>query len=97
MVDGHGVAESGIDLHKLVTQIVEGLHRGDHGRCQRDDWTTDTLAEWCAVERSPIVITEGISARRRKLREGFRTDDSHRGTESFDHDVLLFLGREPVT
>jgi len=38
-------------LPRLLAEVIEPLSRGDRGRYQRDDWSTDTLAEWCTVER----------------------------------------------
>jgi len=51
---------------RLLAEVIEPLSRGDHGRYQRYDWSTNTLAEWCIVEPAPIVIIEGVSAGRRE-------------------------------
>jgi len=51
---------------RLLTEVIEPLGRGYHGRYQRYDWSTDTLAEWSTVDRAPIVIIEGVSAGRRE-------------------------------
>jgi len=54
---------------RLLTQVIEPLSRGERCRYQRYDWPTETLAEWCTVEPSPIVIIEGVSAGRREWME----------------------------
>ena len=36
---------------RLLAEVIEPLSLGDCGRYQRYDWSTNTLAEWCTVER----------------------------------------------
>jgi len=65
--DDFASADSPIDWWpRLLAEVIEPLSRGDRGRYQRYDWSTDTLAEWCIVERAPIVIIEGVSTGRRE-------------------------------
>ena len=54
---------------QLLDQVILPLASGGHGRYQRYDWPSETLAEWRTVERSPIVIIEGVSAGRREWLE----------------------------
>ena len=54
---------------QLLDQVILPLASGGQGRYRCDDSPSDTLAEWRTVERSPIVIIEGVSAGRREWLE----------------------------
>ena len=54
---------------RLLEQVIRPLASGGEGYFQRYDWVHRRLAEWVVVERSPIVIVEGVSAGRREWSE----------------------------
>lgn len=83
---------------RLLTEVIEPLSRGESGHYQRYDWTTETLAEWCTVEPSPIVIIEGVSAGRHEWLEHLsfviwietsRPERLRRGIERDGPDALV--------
>jgi uridine kinase len=63
--DDFAAADNPIDWWpRLLEQVIEPLARGETAHYRRYDWSTETLAEWHAVEPAPIVVIEGVSAGR---------------------------------
>jgi uridine kinase len=54
---------------RLLEQVILPLAGNERGRYQRYDWPSETFAEWCTVDPSPIVIIEGVSAGRKEWLE----------------------------
>jgi uridine kinase len=54
---------------RLLEQVIEPLASGEQGCFQRYDWEQRRLADWVVVERSPVVVLEGVSAARREWSE----------------------------
>ncbi len=61
--------EGYFDHLRLEEQLLEPLKRGEPGRFQRYDWSTNTLAEWVEVQPSGLVLVEGVYLLRLRLRQ----------------------------
>jgi uridine kinase len=60
--------ENYFDWRRLRDEVLAPLRRGNPARYQRQDWSTDSLAEWIEIEPREIVIVEGVFSTRPELR-----------------------------
>lgn len=58
---------NGLNVERLLEQVIEPLSRDDAARYQRFDWLSQSLAEWRDVPAGGLFIVEGVSAMRHEL------------------------------
>ncbi|WP_198654460.1 uridine kinase family protein [Nocardia aurea] len=59
------------DRYRLISEVLEPLRAGRHGKYQRYDWNRDELAEWHEVDPAGLVIVEGVYSTSSLLRDYF--------------------------
>lgn len=58
---------NGLNVERLVEQVLEPLSRDRDARYQRFDWRSQTLAEFRDVRAGGLLMVEGVSAMRQEF------------------------------